>query len=272
MLLCTWQWFGLTTLTQTLTLYFASFAITLPPLLVRVYSLKFQGSQKQLSNNPTKLPPNGNNATDSIMLLALPLMLTQTFGLTMSQADVWLAGALAVPTSLAIYCAAQRMLAFLTIPLQIAGTGIVSFVPELIGIGFLIFPEAVLSFAFGEYYAQGANLLRILAIGQIICILTGPCEIVLMMAGHQNKTLVVNSIAAIAIFTLGPLAIIYFSITGLAIALATITSCQNLANWILAKRLLGIGTHVGAVDRQAIAQTIQKLQASFLTRSPISPQ
>ena len=298
MLLCTWQWFGLTTLTQTLTLYFASFAITLPPLMVRVYSLKFQGSQKQLSNSQTELPLNGNNATGSIMLLALPLMLTQTFGLTMSQADVWLAGALAVPTSLAIYCAAQRMLAFLTIPLQIAGTGIVSFVPELvakrqtkrlqelvglaatlagipgvlIGICFLIFPVAVLSFAFGEYYAQGADLLRILAIGQIICILTGPCEIVLMMAGHQNKTLVVNSIAAIAIFTLGPLAIIYFSITGLAITLATITSCQNLANWILAKRLLGIGTHVGAVDRQAIAQTIQKLQASFPTRSPISPQ
>ncbi len=298
LLLPAWYWLELSTLAGALTLYLVSFAVTLPPLVMRVYSMRIQNDENSNSNqnlsrlgaspgssNPTVA--SANTAQDSLMLLALPLMFTQTFGLTMSQADVWLAGALAIPASLAIYCAAQRMLAFLTIPLQIAGTGIVSFVPELvakketkrlqelvglaatlagipgilIGIGFLVFPESVLTFAFGEYYAGGANLLRILAIGQIICIFTGPCEIVLMMAGHQNRTLIVNMVAAIAIFTLGPLGIIYFGMTGLAVTIATITSCQNLVNWFLAKRLLGISTHVGAVDRAAIASTVQKLQS-----------
>jgi len=282
-----WQWFELSSLAAALTLYLVSFAITLPPLVFRVYWLRVKGSKNSQTKFQKSRLTQNDKTTDSLMLLALPLMLTQTFGLTMSQADLWLAGAMAVPASLAIYCAAQRMLAFLTIPLQVAGTGIVSFVPELVanrqnkrlqelvglaatlagvpgilvGFGFLLFPEAVLTFAFGEYYAQGANLLRILAIGQIICIITGPCEIVLMMAGHQNKTLLVNTIAAIAIFTLGPLGIIYFGMWGLAVAIATITSCQNLANWVLTKRLLGIRTHVGAIDREAVAGYLQKLQS-----------
>ena len=287
LLVIAWQWFELSSLSTALTLYLVSFAVTLPPLVIRVYLLRIKGSEKSQAKLRNSQLTQNNTNSDSLMLLALPLMLTQTFGLTMSQADVWLAGALAVPASLAIYCAAQRMLAFLTIPLQIAGTGIVSFVPELvakkqnkrlqelvglaatlagvpgilIGIGFLLFPEVVLTFAFGEYYAQGANLLRVLAIGQIICIFTGPCEIVLMMAGQQNKTLLVNTIAAIAIFTLGPLGIIYFGMWGLAVAIATITSCQNIANWIIAKRLLGIRTHVGAINRETITGCLQKLQS-----------
>ena len=196
-----------------------------------------------------------------------------------------------IPAALAIYCAAQRMLAFLTIPLQIAGTGIVSFIPELvaqkkhdrlqelvglaatlagvpgllIGFGFLVFPEAILTIAFGEFYASAAPLLRILAVGQMICIFTGPCEIVLMMAGHQNKTLIVNAVAALAIFTLGPIGILSFGMTGLAVAISVITSVQNLVNWSLARRLIGINTHVGSVGSEAWSGSFAKFQ-TLITR------
>ena len=252
-----------------LTIYLAAFVITLPPLLWRVYTLKPSGAVKHTTSGD-KL----DLSFGAILAISIPLMFSQTFGLTMSQADIWLAGALGTPVALALYCAAQRMLAFLTIPLQIAGTAIVSFVPELvhlkkfdklqqmvglaatgaglpglfIGCLFLLFPEIILTIAFGSYYASGAHLLQILAIGQMICIFTGPCEIVLMMAGYQSRTLIVNSIAAFLIFTLGPLGVVYYGMTGLAVALSFVTSAQNLCNWILAKRLVGISTNVGAVD------------------------
>jgi len=59
----------------------------------------------------------------------------------------------------------------------------------LIGTVLFLFPEAILSIVFGEFYAQGAFILKILVAGQLICVLTGPCEIVLTMAGHQNRAL-----------------------------------------------------------------------------------
>jgi O-antigen/teichoic acid export membrane protein len=208
-------------------------------------------------------------SAQSVWLLAIPLMLTQTFGVTLSQADVWLAGALILPASVAIYCAAQRMLGVLTIPLQITGTAIISFVPELIakkkikqlqqmvglatfvsgipglliGTVLFLFPEEILSFVFGSFYGQAAYILQILVAGQLISVLTGPCEIVLAMAGHQNKTMAVNAVSAVAIFTLGPLGIHLAGINGLALAMCGALTFQSLANWWLAKKLVGIWTH-----------------------------
>jgi O-antigen/teichoic acid export membrane protein len=197
-------------------------------------------------------------------------MLTQACGLALSQADVWIAGAMAAPAAVATYAAAQRMLALLTVPLQIAGTAIVNLVPELAGkdksklqsmvslasvvgavpgvvlaVVFLLFAEQTLAIVFGSHYAEGAPILRLLAVGQIICLLTGPCELVLMLAGQQKVTLRVNVCAAIALLIVGPLAVVGFGTTGLAAAIATVTATQNLVNWYLAKRLLGISTHVG---------------------------
>ena len=225
----------------------------------------------------------------SIWVLAIPLMLTQTFGLTLSQADIWMAGALVLPASIAIYCAAQRMLGFLTIPLQISGTAIVSFIPELIsrnktkqlqemvglatfasgvpgiliGAVLLLFPGPILSLVFGSYYTQAGIILQVLVVGQLICVLTGPCETVLMMAGHQNKTLVVNIVTAIAVFTLGPLGIYLAGITGLAVAMCVVTICQNTFNWWLARKLVGVATHF---DVSYASQISSQIQQRFLPK------
>ena len=268
-----WLVLETTTLTIVLSIYLASFVVTLPLLSRKLYSLKMELDPETESNsqaaNQTPESARPKFSAQSIWLLAIPLMLTQTFGLTLSQADIWLAGVMVVPASIAIYCAAQRMLGFLTIPLQISGTAIVSFVPELIaknktkqlqemvglatfvsgipglliGMTLFLFPETVLSIVFGDFYAQAAVILKILVAGQLICVLTGPCEIVLTMAGHQNKTLAVNAVAAAAIFTLGPLGIYFGGINGLAMAMCSVMMFQNLTNWWLAKKLVGVSTH-----------------------------
>jgi len=206
---------------------------------------------------------------DGLLVLGLPLMLTQACGLALSQADIWIAGALATPATVAIYAAAQRMMALLTIPLQIAGTAIVNLVPELsaknkaklqsivslaatvgglpgvaLALIFLAFAEQILAIVFGAHYAEGALILRLLTAGQVVCLLTGPCELVLMMAGQQKTTLRVNVVAAIALLVFGPLAVAGFGMAGLAAAIAIVTATQNLVNWHLAQRLLGISTHV----------------------------
>jgi len=195
-------------------------------------------------------------------------MFTQAFGLSISQADVWLAGAMLLPASIAIYCSAQKLLAFLTIPLQISGTAMISFVPELISrdakkelqeiVGLatfvsaiptiliaavlILFPAPVLTLIYGDFYAAGALVLQVLVVGQLVCVMAGPCEMVLMMAGHQKKTLYVNIVAAICIGTLGPLAILWYGITGLALAIGAVTIGQNVFNVWLVQRQVGIDT------------------------------
>ncbi|MEM9943135.1 MAG: polysaccharide biosynthesis C-terminal domain-containing protein [Planctomycetota bacterium] len=258
--------FGQCTLLTVLWIYLACLVITLPPLGWSLYCQKLETGSSVADPNPTQSTPDFQ--VQAIWALAIPLMLTQSFGLSISQADVWLAGAMVAPSALAVYCSAQRLLAFLTIPLQISGTAILPFIPKLLSEGrqsqlqsmiglatlfagvpgivaavtMLCFPEAILTIAFGSYYSQAAPILQVLAIGQLVCILTGPCENVLMMTGHQSKTLWVNIASATLIVALGIPGIIYLGIAGLAYTMASVTIFQNLFNWWLAKRLVGIST------------------------------
>lgn len=273
-----------------LSLYLASFVVTCPLLGWKVL---------QLANSRTvgaeEVTANAEMYSETAMLMSVgvPLMFTQTCGLAMSQADIWIAGCLAAPAAIAVYAAAQRMLGLLTISLQIASTAIVNFVPELakspnkqklqqmvglaanvggipgfaLAIVFLIFAESILTIIFGEHYAQAALILRILTAGQIVCLLTGPCEITLMMAGQQKTTLKVNVVAALFIAVVGSFAVMNFGMVGLAVSIATVTSLQNIANWYLTHRLLGIWTHVGASSPIPAFQSF--LHASTKKRSHV---
>ena len=249
------------TLANALFSYLASFSLTLPFLFIKFCTLPGKPA-------PTEVKVKRAISKSDVASLAIPMMLTQSFGLFLSQADIWLAGALVTPGAIAVYFSAQRILGFLTIPLQISGTAITPFVSEmatrekksklqemitlasflsslpalLIGAILLAFPEHVLGFAFGEHYRQAASILRVLVVGQLICVLTGPCEIVLMMAGHQKKTLFINVASAVLILVLGTIGVMYFGIFGLACAMAFTTSLQNLVNCWLARTLVGIST------------------------------
>jgi O-antigen/teichoic acid export membrane protein len=258
--------YGVTDLTEVLGVYLVCFLITLPPLAFKLFSLDFPSGEPVPRRSPAT--ESSSMSLPNIWALAIPIMLTQAFGLTISQADIWLAGALLLPASIAIYCSAQRLLAFLTLPLQISGTAMISFVPELmsrdakkelqeivglatfvsaiptiaIAVFLILFPVTVLTLIYGEFYAAGALVLQVLVVGQLVCVLAGPCEMVLMMAGHQKKTLYVNVASAICIGTLGPLAISCYGITGLALAMGAVTIGQNVFNVWLVQRLVGIDT------------------------------
>jgi len=262
-LLCQMAFGASMNLPHVLVTYLCCFVFTLPLLLMRVWSLKSEYRFEEERKSEALWSWQGAWA------IAVPLMLTQAFGVALSQADIWIAGAVAVPAALAIYCAAQRLLAFLTIPLQISSTAVLPLMPELVSNGkheqlqkviglstfisglpaiaigavLLLFPETVLAVAFGDYYTRAATILQILVAGQLACVLTGPCETLLMMSGHQNKTLAVNAVVAVAILIAGTLALNSYGMLGLAITMATATVAQNVFNCWLARQTLGIATY-----------------------------
>jgi O-antigen/teichoic acid export membrane protein len=269
------------TLESALTIYLLSFLVTLPILAWRV--LTIAAGRLAVVGSDT-LQPVRTEPLSALMVLSLPLMLTQVGSLAMSQADIWLAGGLVSVEELAIYGAAQRLLAFLTIPLQIAGTAIVSYIPQLhaqadreglrsmvslsasaagapgvvLGLLFLLCPRFVLGTIFGDFYQAGALVLVILATGQIVCILTGPCEMLLMMVGHHRKVLVVNTTATLVLFLAAPLSTRFWGVTGLALSMATVTATQNLVNCYLAYRCVGVNT---AFSIQPLATLFETLRS-----------
>ena len=265
-------WYGALNLTITFGCYATAFLITLPVICVKLYQLNHKCVWANYQ------PLEGENESDSdqtnrftLVALAIPLMMTQVLGVGIAQTDIWLAGALAAPSALALYAVAQRMLAFLTIPLQITNTAIISDVPQLfqqrdmaqlqklvslaanvsafpaliVGAILVAFPEAILGFAFGQYYCAGAIFLKILVLGQLICVATGPCQVVLMMTGLEKSAMLVNFFTVVFAVFSGVLGVSYFGMLGLATSVTLTVVLQNLCNWWIVKKQVGIDTRCG---------------------------
>ncbi|EPC04144.1 hypothetical protein L861_02195 [Litchfieldella anticariensis FP35 = DSM 16096] len=103
----------------------------------------------------------------------------------------------------------------------------------------LLVPQWVLSL-FGPEFTQAENLLRIIALAQLINVATGPVGFLLNMTGHEklmrNIALVSNAIGLSMFFILIP----PFGALGAAWALALVLVLQNLTALMFAWRKLGI--------------------------------
>lgn len=109
-------------------------------------------------------------------------------------------------------------------------------------VGFmLIFPEWLM-WLFGEEYKSGANLLRILALGQFVNVMTGSVGYLLSMSGHEkdlrNVVFISGPMAIILALVLTPL----YGVTGAAVATAIALASQNLLAVGMVKRRLGFNT------------------------------
>ena len=102
----------------------------------------------------------------------------------------------------------------------------------------LVFAE-YLMWLFGAQYKEGANLLRILIVGQFINVATGSVGGLLAMTGHEkdirNLVFINGPIAIGLAATLIPL----FGLTGAAISTALALSLQNLLAVRMVKKRLG---------------------------------
>lgn len=103
----------------------------------------------------------------------------------------------------------------------------------------LLFPQWILNL-FGPEFSQGANLLRIIAVAQLVNVATGSVGFLLNMTGNEklmrNIALGCNFVGLVMFFILIPL----FGALGAALALAIILVIQNLIALIFVWRKLGI--------------------------------
>ena len=109
-------------------------------------------------------------------------------------------------------------------------------------VGFMLLFPQWLMWLFGEEYKAGANLLRILAIGQFISVMSGSVGFLLTMSGHErdmrNVVLFSGPLAMVLALVLIPL----YGVTGAAVATAISVGSQNLLAVVMVEKRLGFNT------------------------------
>ncbi|KAA0017930.1 oligosaccharide flippase family protein [Salinicola corii] len=102
-----------------------------------------------------------------------------------------------------------------------------------------LFPEWVLGW-FGDEFRQAANLLRIIAIGQLINVTTGAVGFLLTMTGREkvmrNISLACSTLGTVSFFVLIPV----FGATGAALSLMLVLVLQNVVAALVVWRKMDI--------------------------------
>ncbi|MEZ9109836.1 polysaccharide biosynthesis C-terminal domain-containing protein [Vibrio cyclitrophicus] len=105
----------------------------------------------------------------------------------------------------------------------------------------LVFAERIMSL-FGSEFVEAANILRLLALGQFINVITGSVGYLLQMTGHEAILKRNVIVASMIVLIGGPVLIPIFGIIGAAIVTSLSVATQNLMSYYQVKKLLGINT------------------------------
>jgi O-antigen/teichoic acid export membrane protein len=101
------------------------------------------------------------------------------------------------------------------------------------------FSKDILSF-FGPDFVGGANVLRVLLLGELVKGMFGSAVMLATMSGNEREAMLVQGITAIANIALNAALIIPFGMEGAALATMLSTVGNRVAFWILIKRKLSI--------------------------------
>jgi O-antigen/teichoic acid export membrane protein len=253
----------------------ASILLTLPFALGGLWKVshKYLGQQREPESVPgdpadSKVSDEQNQLMNRVGTV---LMFNQVLAFGVAQLDIWIGAAILEGADLGFYGAAKRALMLVALPLQMAmmvalpvvprlraqnrtkdlekflrSTASYAAVPSLLAAAaLLMFPGQILAIVFGSEYAAAATILVVMILGQIVGIVVGNPPYILAMAGQQSTVFSVNLAAAAVMAIFGTIGALKFGATGLAIGAAASLIVQQATLWWVARRRLGIWTHLG---------------------------
>jgi O-antigen/teichoic acid export membrane protein len=202
--------------------------------------------------------------------IAAPLFVSTMAFFAISEAHIWILGVYCSDADVAIYGAVFRLVSLVTMPLllvnsvvppmiadlytrkefikvedvlrksaSVAGVPAIAILIMIIGTG-----EFLLKFIFGEYYVLGFKALSILAVGNIINVVTGSPGVLLTMAGKQNVLMCISIISGLSGLGATLLFIGEFKYNGVATGVCLGVIIHNLSMWYYSKKNLYIDTHI----------------------------
>ncbi len=205
-----------------------------------------------------------------VLGVSAPLLVSNLSVFVFLQTDVWILAAFQPPQEVAVYGAASRFVALVTMPLMIVNAVLPPIIAELYARGekdrlertirpvatlagipsalaLLLFAVAggpILGLVYGHYFASGAAVLAIMSLGKVSAVWSGSCGLTLQMTGHQ-RTMMWISVSTGILFVVGCLwAARSYGALGVAGVGTAVLIIQNLAMVVAAKRKTGISTQM----------------------------
>lgn len=201
--------------------------------------------------------------------IVFPLLLVAFPWLIIEQAHVLLLGVLGSPLDVAIYGAAVRLMAFVTMPLLIIngvlgpmiasshargdkaglqrllqGTAAAVGIPSALGLVFVgAFAGDLLTLIYGPGFETGAWPLAVLCLAQLVNVLSGSCGLALVLTGHNVAMLVIVGAAAALNLALGFALIPALGMAGGALAFGLTLIAMNVGLVLGTRRLAGVWTY-----------------------------
>lgn len=217
----------------------------------------------------------GNVSGRTVFSIAWPMLVVGIGSLLLAHADLWIVGSTQPAEDTAVYGAVLRLVGLISVPIVIVNGAVPPFIAELYTKGhlrqmeqmlrvssalafiptalvfvvFLLFGGGVLEFLFGADYARGWMVLILLSVGGAVNVWVGSNAYLLHMTGRERTAMIVTTLSALgmiggAVVAAGPLDL---GIRGVAGVAATGIVVRNVALWLIARRLVGVWTHVGII-------------------------
>lgn len=200
------------------------------------------------------------------------------------QADLWLVGALLTADDTALYGAALRIVAVISVPLLVVN----QVVPPLIAsmsetgetrrleralrvtatlagapaavilLALTVFGGPILGLVFGAFYRDAATILAVLAVGHLFNVWGGSCGIALMQTGHQRVLLGISAVSGVVLVAGAALVAAPFGTIGVAVMATASLGVQNWLSVRAVRRLVGVRT---TVDVRALGPAVREGRA-----------
>jgi O-antigen/teichoic acid export membrane protein len=184
--------------------------------------------------------------------------------------QLWILGAFRPAEEVAIYGAAMKLGVIVTLPWAIINsvvppliaemyvqgergklasvlraTTALAFIPAfLASLALILLGGPILGLTFGSTYKEGAMVLALLSVAMLVIVWAGPCQMTLMMTGHQTRMMVVAS-APVALAIVGSIMVAgQYGAVGVALIASTGTVLQTILLWLTTRVSTGLWTHV----------------------------
>ncbi|MBI4394399.1 MAG: oligosaccharide flippase family protein [Euryarchaeota archaeon] len=231
--------------------------------------------------------PLGNGVpTARLLSLSMPILVANGTLFVLNYADVVIVGAYRGATDVGVYAAAQRLAGVAVIPFLIMDAvvppmiasqhargntaGVARILRTAATLGavpamaalclFAVAGGPILSLIYGDFYAQAALILVVLAAGDALNACGGSAGMALLMTGRQRSVMFIMAATAILGVVGSVAGVTYFGTLGVAVATSLAVVFQKALLVRAARREVGVWTHA-SLDANVIT-SIREMGAS----------
>ena len=215
--------------------------------------------------------------------VSLPLLVNNLTVFVLMQSDIWILAAFRPPEEVAIYGAASRFMALVTMPLVIVNgvlppviaglyargergrledtmrpIATLAGIPALLAlVVFALAGGPILGLVYGDFYREGAAVLALLTLGKLAAVWAGSCGLTLQMTGNQTLLMWISVVSGL-VFVAGALwAVQGYGAVGVAGVAALSLAFQNLLTVLAARWRTGIWTQ-GTFSAAAVKRLLNR--------------